>query len=86
MSMSHLAHHGPDHQQQHPTAISLAESVHCFRTTDRPRSSTIRAKFTTEERERVLGVRRQGACLRCRMLKIQVGSSPYPGTTDDLPK
>ncbi|KAH6853108.1 hypothetical protein B0I37DRAFT_358560 [Chaetomium sp. MPI-CAGE-AT-0009] len=80
MSMSDLVHHGPDqshrsHQSQshqsHQTTISLAESVHCFRTTaDRPRSS-VRAKFTTKEREKVLGVRRQGACLRCRMLKIQ---------------
>ncbi|KAK4144016.1 uncharacterized protein C8A04DRAFT_37032 [Dichotomopilus funicola] len=44
--------------------------MNCFRTVDRPRNS-IRARFTNEERERVLGVRRQGACLRCRMLKIQ---------------
>ncbi|KAK3299742.1 uncharacterized protein B0H64DRAFT_379054 [Chaetomium fimeti] len=84
MSISDPAHYGPDQTASHQTAshhtgshqtaiaISLAESVHCFRTTaaDRPRSS-IRAKFTIEEREKVLGVRRQGACLRCRMLKIQ---------------
>ncbi|KAK4152673.1 hypothetical protein C8A00DRAFT_44275 [Chaetomidium leptoderma] len=54
------------------TAPSLAQSIHCFqfRTADRPRRS-IRAKFTTQEREKVLSVRRQGACLRCRILKIQ---------------
>ncbi|KAK3309352.1 uncharacterized protein B0T15DRAFT_481087 [Chaetomium strumarium] len=46
-----------------------APSFHYFRTADRrPRSRT---KLTVEEREKVLGVRRQGACLRCRILKIQ---------------
>ncbi|KAK4234247.1 hypothetical protein C8A03DRAFT_47373 [Achaetomium macrosporum] len=49
----------------HPRAPSL----HCFRTAHRrPRSWT---KLTAEDRDKVLGVRRQGACLRCRILKIQ---------------
>ncbi|KAK4248995.1 hypothetical protein C7999DRAFT_39848 [Corynascus novoguineensis] len=33
-------------------------------------SSPAQARFTAQEKEKVLGVRRQGACLRCRMLKI----------------
>ncbi|KAL2133264.1 hypothetical protein VTI74DRAFT_2607 [Chaetomium olivicolor] len=54
-----------------PHVPSLAQSIHCFRTAgpERPRRS--RSRFTPEEREKVLGVRRQGACLRCRILKIQ---------------
>ncbi|SPQ17606.1 38fae7fe-1683-4242-9269-88f145d6e98a [Thermothielavioides terrestris] len=48
---------------------SLAQSIHCSQTSHRGRRT--RAKLTSEERERVLGVRRQGACLRCRLLKIQ---------------
>ncbi|GAB1309837.1 Zn(2)-C6 fungal-type domain-containing protein [Madurella fahalii] len=48
---------------------SLARSIYCFRATGQPRRS--RARFSTEEKEKVLQVRRQGACLRCRILKIQ---------------
>ncbi|KAL2195546.1 hypothetical protein P885DRAFT_40208 [Corynascus similis CBS 632.67] len=51
------------------TSSSPAQYVHSFRAIDRPRPS-IRARFTAQEKEKVLGVRRQGACLRCRMLKI----------------
>ncbi|KAK4041849.1 hypothetical protein C8A01DRAFT_14488 [Parachaetomium inaequale] len=71
--MADLARDGPEQAtiwSPYAAAPSLAQSIHCFRAADRPRPS-IRAKFTTEEREKVLGVRRQGACLRCRMLKIQ---------------
>ncbi|KAM7205732.1 hypothetical protein V8F20_002965 [Naviculisporaceae sp. PSN 640] len=53
---------------------SLARSLHCFRANDnRPRSQQARsrAKYTPEEREKVHKVRQQGACLRCRMLRIR---------------
>ena len=53
----------------------FARSIHCFRGTDRLRPSPrSRARLSDQEKEKVREVRRQGACLRCRMLKIQVSS------------
>ncbi|KAK4097434.1 hypothetical protein N658DRAFT_290968 [Parathielavia hyrcaniae] len=80
MSMAHLAQDGPGlslappPHAAVPSQASLAQSIHCFRTArtavpERPRR--LRSKFTNQGREKVLGVRRQGACLRCRILKIQ---------------
>lgn len=75
--MADLARHAldPATPLQHPYAPvppSLAQSIHCFPTADRLGPRRSRARFTDEEREKVLSVRRQGACLRCRILKIQV--------------
>ncbi|KAK3987660.1 hypothetical protein QBC44DRAFT_294605 [Cladorrhinum sp. PSN332] len=58
---------------------SLAESIHCFRIphnshqpgTTGTATTRPKAKYTDQVKEKVLGVRRQGACLRCRMLKIE---------------
>ncbi|KAK4187922.1 hypothetical protein QBC35DRAFT_497666 [Podospora australis] len=56
---------------------SLEQSIHCFRATTFRRQpphqnqQRSRARLTEAERTKVLGVRRQGACLRCRMLKIE---------------
>ncbi|KAK3364684.1 hypothetical protein B0T25DRAFT_576893 [Lasiosphaeria hispida] len=51
---------------------TLARSIHCFRGPQhtKPAKAT-KAKLTADEKKKVLEVRRQGACLRCRMLKIQ---------------
>lgn len=54
-----------------PDLTSLSQSLHCFRAVPRTRQRS-RARFSDEGKEKVLGVRRQGACLRCRILKIQV--------------
>ncbi len=80
MSMTDLVRDGhvrdlapPAAPPLHPPAPSLAQSIHCFPTAaDRLGPPRSRAKFTDEAREKVLSVRRQGACLRCRILKIQV--------------
>ncbi|KAK0719167.1 hypothetical protein B0H67DRAFT_485823 [Lasiosphaeris hirsuta] len=54
---------------------TLARSIHCFRAdpqhTNKPPPKATKAKLTADEKKKVLEVRRQGACLRCRMLKIQ---------------
>ncbi|KAK4231655.1 hypothetical protein QBC38DRAFT_201063 [Podospora fimiseda] len=55
---------------------SLAESIHCFRLPQNTTASSTtltrqKQKYTDQVKEKVLGVRRQGACLRCRMLKIE---------------
>ncbi|KAK3335122.1 hypothetical protein B0T19DRAFT_436012 [Cercophora scortea] len=61
--------------QDHHHISSLARSIHCFRAIDpTPRTTTSarpRAKFTQERKDKVREVRRKGACLRCRILKIQ---------------
>ncbi|KAK3393909.1 hypothetical protein B0H63DRAFT_30521 [Podospora didyma] len=53
--------------------LQLARSIHCFRATDPPRppQPRARAKLSQQEKQKVREVRRQGACLRCRVLKIQ---------------
>lgn len=58
-----------------PSLPTLALSLDCSRAVDRPRARP-RARLSIHEREKVREVRRQGACLRCRMLKIQVCVSP----------
>src|ERR1051325_6552724 len=62
------------------TRPSLEQSIHCFRAVSfrrppqNPSQQRSRARLTAAERTKVLGVRRQGACLRCRRLKIEVFS------------
>ncbi len=52
---------------------SMARGVGCFRGSPyRNTKPTQRSKFTTEAKEKVREVRRQRACLRCKLLKIQV--------------
>ncbi|KAK3937501.1 hypothetical protein QBC46DRAFT_267354 [Diplogelasinospora grovesii] len=60
-------------QSGHVHPPQLARGIHIFRAnTPAPRSQPrTRAKLTREEREKVREVRRQGACLRCKILKIQ---------------
>nr|CDP22309.1 Putative protein of unknown function [Podospora anserina S mat+] len=59
------------------TIPTFARHIHCFRL-QHPLQGTPpsggkpkRARLTDQAKEKVLGVRRQGACLRCRMLKIE---------------
>ncbi|KAK4129838.1 hypothetical protein N657DRAFT_640503 [Parathielavia appendiculata] len=69
--MARLAQDGPGLAPSRAAVPSLAQSIHYFRTfgPERPRRSG--SNFTSQGRGKVLGVRRQGACLRCRILKIQ---------------
>ena len=48
------------------------------RSSARPPSTRRRTKLSSEERAKILEVRRQRACLRCKMLKIQVSVKLAP--------
>ncbi|KAK4176352.1 hypothetical protein QBC36DRAFT_290599 [Triangularia setosa] len=54
---------------------TFARHIHCFRLEQPLQETSLgkpkRARLTDQAKEKVLGVRRQGACLRCRMLKIE---------------
>ncbi|KAK4202896.1 hypothetical protein QBC40DRAFT_220200 [Triangularia verruculosa] len=67
------------HQVEGRSIPTFARHIHCFRIQQPPQDTTSsspsrkpkRARLTDQAKEKVLGVRRQGACLRCRMLKIE---------------
>lgn len=50
-----------------------AQFLHDFRLNGDPHKSKTRGRFTAIRRKEVQEVRRQGACIRCRMLKKPVG-------------
>ena len=53
-------------------SASASASDHVLRgRTTRQRNTRRRTKLSSQEREKILEVRRQRACLRCKMLKIQ---------------
>ncbi|CAK7222868.1 hypothetical protein SBRCBS47491_005010 [Sporothrix bragantina] len=56
-----------------PTASSSSDHAHVLRgrSSARPPSTRRRTKLSSQERAKILEVRRQRACLRCKMLKIQ---------------
>ena len=57
----------------------MARGIHCFRSIPYQRRRARRkTKLSTEARLKVLEVRRQRACLRCKLLKIEVGPSHAP--------
>ncbi|KAK0668191.1 hypothetical protein QBC41DRAFT_126887 [Cercophora samala] len=64
-------------REQQYTTPAFARHIHCFRLQQPLQDTTPsekkpkRARLTNQAKEKVLGVRRQGACLRCRMLKIE---------------
>ncbi|KAG7293691.1 hypothetical protein NEMBOFW57_003747 [Staphylotrichum longicolle] len=87
--MADLARHGldPATSLQHPDAPvppSLAQSIHCFPTADRLGPRRSRARFTDEEREKVLSSAVRGAerkvlsfcyCVRTRFADVNIFDS-----------
>jgi hypothetical protein len=71
----------------------LPSSVIMFplRGAEKTNSSRKRSKFNSERRRQVKNVRKRGACMRCRLLKIKVSveisgsySTVYPNGTSVL--
>lgn len=57
--------------------ITPAEFLHDFRLNGDPHKAKTRGRFTPHRRREVQEVRRQGACIRCRMLKKPVSLVTY---------